>query len=492
VSQIHNDMHAAALERWGQGHEGLPILDRLGARGTLLAPIRTPHGILGVIVLVTERADRRYDADDLALVEEIGRRAGVALDHARLFRASQQSAEVARAAAREAEEASRAKDEFLATVSHELRTPLSAILGWATLLKDRVVDSTMTKPIEVIHRNAHAQVKLIDDILDVSRIITGKFRLDPKPTDLVSLARDAVEVVRPSADAKRLTIEFVRASEEEYCLLVADPERLQQVIWNLLSNAVKFTEQGGKLVLEVAQDGSQVVLVVRDTGRGIDPAFLPFVFERFKQADSSITRRVGGLGLGLALVRHIVELHGGRVAATSDGLGRGATFRVTLPIRAVVPLAAEAALPARPSRPDSGAPPALAPVSLGGVRVLIVDDEPDARDLVAAVVAQCGAEIETASSAAEGFAAFTRFRPDVVVSDIGMPVEDGFSFIRRIRALPTAEGGRIPALALTAFSRESDRTKAISAGFTTHIGKPVDPDTLASAVGNLVGIRQRG
>jgi len=318
--------------------------------------------------------------------------------------------------------------------------------------------------------------------LDVSRVITGKLRLDAKPTDFVSIAREALEVVRPSAFAKHIDVEFCPLGD---LCVVGDPERLQQVVWNLLSNAVKFTEPGGKIRVSLSQEGSNVVLAVSDSGRGIAPEFLPFVFQRFKQADSSVTRRVGGLGLGLALVRHIIELHGGHVAATSDGIGRGSTFAVTLPIRAVLPKPT----PSQP--PPASAPQAPIPIVLRGVYVLVVDDEPDARDLIAAVLMEAGATVETARSAAEGLDAFRRFQPNVLVSDIGMPDEDGFSFMRRVRALPDAEGGRVPSLALTAFAHEEHRAKAIEAGYTAHIGKPVNPDALTIAVANLLAVAPR-
>jgi signal transduction histidine kinase/ActR/RegA family two-component response regulator len=473
-SELYNEITDEMLAEAAREPERLEMLPSLGIKAVLLAPIRIRSRILGVISLISAESDRRYDASDIALVEELGRRAGVALDNAQLYMTAQE-------AAKTAEEASRAKDEFLATVSHELRTPLSAILGWSTILKGRVTDPAVAKPIEAIHRNAKAQVKIIDDILDVSRVITGKFRIDAKPVDLVSIARDAIEVVRPSAIAKKIDIEFTHRTD--CCILVADPDRLQQVVWNLLSNAVKFTEAGGKIHLSVHQEGSSVVLSVMDTGKGIEPAFLPFAFERFKQADSSITRRVGGLGLGLAIVRHIVELHGGRVTAASDGVGKGSTFTITLPIRAVIPSTSEG--PAQPGVSPSASQTAAI---LSGVRVLVVDDEPDARDMVAAVLLEVGAVVETARSAAEGFDALKRFRPDVLVSDIGMADEDGFSLMRRIRALPTTEGGRIPSVALTAFAREDDRKRAISSGYTTYLGKPVDPDALASAVAHLSAV----
>jgi PAS domain S-box-containing protein len=450
----------------------------------VISALRDDHGKLNGFAKVTRDLTSRREA------EETNRRL---LREQTAREVAQETERQLRSAVKTAEEASRAKDEFLATVSHELRTPLTSIVGWSTILRRRVKDPSIIKPVEVIHRNAQAQAKIIDDILDVSRVITGKLRLDPKPTDFLAVTRDAVEIVRPSADAKKIDIEFAPAAD--LCLLVADPERLQQVVWNLLSNAVKFTDPGGRVRIHMGQEGSQVVLVVTDTGRGIDPSFLPVVFDRFRQADSSVTRRVGGLGLGLALVRHIVELHGGRVSAASEGAGKGATFTVTLPIQAVMPAISEvpqssenpqASEIARTSAASKSAP------ALDGIRVLVVDDEADARDLIAVVLLEAGAVVETAGSAAEGFAANKEFRPDVLVSDIGMPGEDGFSFIRKIRTLPTEEGGRIPSLALTAFAREEDRTKALSAGYTTHIGKPVNPDALVAAVANLAGVRRRG
>jgi PAS domain S-box-containing protein len=465
--EITDDMLKVAAQDAAQ----LEILRAFHIKAAMLAPIVVRNQVLGVISLVSTESRRHYDADDLGLAEELGRRAGVALENARLFREAQESA-------RAAEVASRAKDEFLATVSHELRTPLNAILGWSTLLKDRLTDAAFVKPIHVIHRNAQRQVRLIDDIMDVSRVITGKLRLDAKPTDLVAITREAIEVIRPSAVAKQIDIEF--APTGDHFLLVADSERLQQVAWNLLSNAVKFTDAGGKVLLSLRQERASVILSVTDTGKGIEPEFLPFVFERFKQADSSTTRRVGGLGLGLALVRHIVELHGGQVAAASEGPGKGAQFTITLPIRAVIPNTPESTPRARASPP-----PALPASALNGVRVLVVDDEPDALDLIAAVLRDAGASVETARSAAEGFGSFKRTRPDVLVSDIGMPDEDGFCFIRRVRSLSEREGGAVPSLALTAFAREEDRTRAIAAGYTTHIGKPVDPAALATAVAHL-------
>ncbi len=386
---------------------------------------------------------------------------------------------------KEAEALNRAKDEFLATVSHELRTPLNAILGWSTLLRRRALDEQTVKAIEVIHRNAKAQAKLVDDILDVSRIITGKMRIEVRPADLCTIVEDAVEVVRPSGAAKQIRLAFRRP--EGGCFFVADPDRIRQAVWNVLSNAVKFTERGGAVDVEVRQRGSQFDVVVSDTGTGIEASFLPHVFDRFKQADSSTTRRTGGLGLGLALVRSIVELHGGTVTAASEGLGRGATFVLTLPVRATLPEAA----PELPPAALVVSSEARQPLALHGFRALVVDDEPDARDLLHTVLTQAGAEVETAASASAALALLEQFRPHVLVSDIGMPDENGYSLMRRLRERAPDQGGDIPAVALTAYTRAEDRREALAAGFTTHIGKPVRPDDLVSVVAGLAASRAR-
>ncbi len=394
--------------------------------------------------------------------------------------------EAAEAVATRAEEANRIKDEFLAMVSHELRTPLSAIVGWSALLRQHELDPHVAKAVEVIDRNARAQTKIIEDILDVSRIITGKLRIEPKPTDLAAVTKQAIEVVRPSADAKRIALTLEETDEAP--LLVADAERIQQVVWNLLSNAVKFTDSGGAIHVCIRRESSRLFVIVRDTGRGIEASFLPYVFDRFKQADASTTRRVGGLGLGLALVRHIVDLHGGTVAAESAGPGRGSTFTISLPVRAIAPRLAP---PKQPGAPQAREHAAIAADALAGLRVLVVDDDADARELLQTLLEEAGAEVETADSAEAGLAALRRARPHVLVSDIGMPNEDGISFVRRVRQLDPEEGGRIPSIALTAYTRSEDRTKALAAGFTTHIGKPVDPTDLVAAVANLSAFARR-
>lgn len=468
-SETYNDISDEMLRAYAADPERLAALRAVGMRAALAVPIRARSRVMGVISLVFAESDRRYVPADVTFVEELGRRTGVALENAELYASAQ-------AAAAMAEAANRAKDDFLATVSHELRTPLNAILGWSAILAQKVKDPAIAKPLAVIHRNAEAQVQIVDDILDVSRIIAGKLRIDPQPADLVAIARDAVEAVRASAAAKHVALEFAPASD--YLLFIADRGRVQQVIANLLSNAVKFTDSGGIVRVAVRQDGASLVVRVEDNGRGIAREFLPFVFERFRQADSSLTRQFGGLGLGLALVRYITELHGGEVKAESAGLGKGAVFTVRLPMRASAPGELQPAQAPEP-QPQVGA--------LVGVRVLVVDDEADARELVSAVLVDAGGIVETAASAPAAFEALSRFRPDVLVSDIGMPGEDGLSLIRQIRALPDT-GGRIPALALTALAREEDRVRAISSGYTTYLSKPLTPNALTGAVARLASL----
>ena len=384
---------------------------------------------------------------------------------------------------REAQEASRLKDEFLATVSHELRTPLTAILGWAHLLRGGGIEGEAApRALETIERNARSQAQLIDDLLDVSRIVTGKLRLDVRPVDPSSFIGPAVEAVRPAAEAKGVSLSKVL--DNWTGIIMGDPARLQQVVWNLLSNAVKFTPEGGRVEVRVERSDSRIEIAVSDTGAGIGPEFLPHVFERFRQADMGTTRQHGGLGLGLAIVRHLVELHGGTVGAESAGKGKGATFTVTLPV-------APAHETERVDRRASTAArdPLLThecPERLDGLRLLVVDDEPDARDLLAVGLGRCGAEVVTASSADEALDALAASSFDALISDIGMPGADGFELIRRVRALPPESGGRIPAVALTAYARSEDRLRSLRAGFEMHVSKPVELIELIVTLANLV------
>src|SRR5262245_42991852 len=382
-----------------------------------------------------------------------------------------------RSARREAETANRAKDEFLAIVSHELRAPLNVMLGWSRMLRGGQLDeAAKTHALDTIERNVRLQVQLIDDLLDVSRIVTGNFRLEVRPTELAAVIEAATESVRSAANAK--SIELTRSLQLIEPIL-GDPARLQQVVWNLVSNAVKFTPVGGRVTVCLERTDSQVTIVVADTGQGIDETLLPYVFDRFWQAEAGSTRRHGGLGLGLAIVRHLVEAHGGSVAVESAGRDQGATFTVTLPVRMPGP-----ALGLPEPRP-AGAGRALP--RLDGVHVLVVDDEADVRKLLGAVMEQCGAEVATAASAADGLRVFERERPDVIVSDIAMPDADGFDLIHGIRALPVERGGQVPAIALTAYTRRQDAERVLAAGYQMHVGKPVEPEALARAVARLTG-----
>ncbi|HLO85511.1 MAG TPA: PAS domain S-box protein [Nostocaceae cyanobacterium] len=386
-----------------------------------------------------------------------------------------------KAARTEAESLNRIKDEFLATLSHELRTPLNAILGWTQLLKNRKFNEATTKmAMETIDRNSHTLAQLIEDVLDVSRIIRGKLGLNTQPVDLHAIIQAAINTVCPAADAKE--IEIVAKLDPSIGLVVGDASRLQQIFWNLLSNAVKFTTKGGKVEIELERINSRVQIRVSDNGGGIAPEFLPHVFERFRQADSSTTRSHGGLGLGLAIVRHLVELHGGTVEAESAGIGQGATFTVNLPMKAV---AVESITLKRPSVYGEVYGSQLQ--MLAELRVLVVDDEVDARYLVSTILEQYGAQVLAVASVAEAMTALAEFHPNVIVSDIGMPEEDGYALIRKVRSLAPEAGGKIPAVALTAYARSEDRTQALLAGYQLHIPKPVSPIELAVVVANLAG-----
>jgi PAS domain S-box-containing protein len=410
----------------------------------------------------TERHER--------IAAALAAQASVAMDNARLYQTEQR----ARA---QAEAASRSKDEFLAMLSHELRTPLTAVLGWAVMLRGRSMDEAVReRALAAIERNARAQSQLIEDLLDISRIVSGKLHLDTRPVNLAAVVEAALEAVHPAAHAKGVEI----ASDLTPVAVVGDPQRLQQVAWNLLSNAVKFTPAGGRVEVRMGSAGEQVELVVRDTGQGIPADALPHIFDRFRQADSTTTRRHGGLGLGLALVKHVVELHGGTVSAASPGPGQGATFTVLLPVAA----------PAGPTALEVGARRAhetVPSVALDGLRVLVVDDHAETLELFASWLARRGAEVRTASDAAQALAVFPTWRPDVLVSDLAMPGEDGCAFIRKVRGLPAAEGGRVPAIAVTAHGSPEDRLQALASGFQAHIAKPVDPTELVLVIAGLTG-----
>jgi signal transduction histidine kinase/CheY-like chemotaxis protein len=432
----------------------VPVVSR---SGEVLGGLFFGHAQPGVF---TEREEK--------LVSSLAAQAAIAIDNARLFERGQKLYA-------QAQEASRLKDEFLATLSHELRTPLNAIVGWVHLLRaGGLTTDTAAHALDVISRNAEAQNQLIADMLDVSRIVTGRLRLDVRPVDLMQVVAAALDTVRPAADARgvRLTSILDPGAGE----ISGDPARLQQVAWNLLSNAIKFTPRGGSVAVSLEHVDSRARLSVSDTGAGIAPDFLPHVFELFRQADASSTRQHGGLGLGLAIVRHLVELHGGTVAAKSAGPGKGATFTVELPLRALVAASPEA---------GESHEPQDAAVSLSGLHVLVVEDETDSRELMAELLERAGAKVTAVATAAAALEVLQRTQPDLLVSDIEMPEQDGYDLIRRIRALPAAERGRIPAVALTAYAGAQDRLRALSAGFQMHVPKPVQPRELVTALVRL-------
>jgi signal transduction histidine kinase/ActR/RegA family two-component response regulator len=456
TSELYAEIPRAVLEAGARDPEHLRILRELDLRSAMIVPLRGRKRVFGAMTFIYAHSDRRYGADDLAFAEDLARRAALIIER--------------RKAEEDAAIANRAKDEFLATVSHELRTPLQAILGYATMLR-RDATRDPAQAIDAIIRNATAQARLIDDILDVSRIISGKLRLSIARVDLAGVIRAAVDAMRPAAEAKRITLAV--SASEDLGQLDADPDRLQQIVWNLVANAVKFTPEGGRVEVAARCADETATIAVKDNGIGIPLAHLHAIFERFRQVDSSATRAHSGLGLGLAIVRYLAEAHGGTVSAHSDGPGTGATFTVTLPVRTH----AQAAVPAARVGREA---------LLAGKRILVVDDDPDGRWLIAEALAHAGAQTETAGTVREAFAMFSARAPDIVISDIGMPGEDGYSLVRRIRALPPQAGGAVIAVALTAYARQSDVRATEQAGFDLHLGKPLDPQTLIDAIASLV------
>jgi len=461
---------------------GLEFLSQLKAQ---------PHQSELPVVMVTGRGDEaiavqsiKMGAQDYVTKEQItpeSLRSTVngAIEIARLHIQLQKQVELEQAARAEAEKANRVKDEFLAVLSHELRSPLNPILGWAGLLRSGKLDETTTaEALEVIERNAKLQAELIEDLLDVSRILQGKLSLSAHPVALAATIRAALEIVRLPAAAKSIDIEINLTAEMGQIL--GDATRLQQVFWNLLSNAVKFTPKGGRVTVQLEQVGDRAQITVGDTGKGILADFLPHVFDSFRQADGSTTRQSGGLGLGLAIVQQIVELHKGTVWAESRGEGLGATFTVRLPLMPIQPAIEPLTASTRS-------------LDLSGVRVLVIDDEADSLEFIAYVLEQAGASVITATTADEAFAALTQSQLDVILSDIGMPDMDGYRLMQQIRARSPEQGGTVlafseamlPAIALTAYVAETDQQQAFSAGFQAHLSKPVDPERLVAAVSDL-------
>ena len=472
-AELIPEITQAGLASAAGSPEQFEVMRRLGYRSCMIVPLVARGRSLGALTFVTAESGRRYGPPDLSLAQELAARAALAVDNARLYREAQE-------ALGQAERANRAKDEFLATVSHELRTPLSAVLLWTRLMARGSLDEAkQARALDLIERNAKLQAQLVEDLLDVSRIVSGKLRVEVRPMDLGATVEAALDAIRPAAEAKAIRIES--SLEPGAAFVAGDPARLQQVVWNLLSNAIKFTPKGGRVEVRLQRAESHVELSVSDTGEGISPDFLPHVFERFRQADSTTTRAYGGLGLGLGIVRHLVELHGGTVRAESAGPGQGATFIVCLPMPAV-----RGAFP----RPEAAAAAELSLdelPALDGVRVLVVDDEPDARAALAVILQQQQASVTAVGSVAEALDVFEREPPDVLVSDIAMPGEDGFTLIRRVRGLPRGRGRSVPAAALTAYAAREDRMRVLLAGYQSYLVKPVEPAELVAVIANLAG-----
>ncbi len=478
-SELYPEIPPELLEAAAVDDEQRRIIDMLQLRSAMIVPLRGRERIFGAISFVYAESGRNYSEDDLQFAEELARRAALVIERRKLEDERARLLEAEHEARGQAELANRVKDEFLATVSHELRNPLQAILGWARLLQQRDIPDDIRGPLVTIERNARAQARLIEDILDVSRIISGKLRLELGQASIAQAVADAVEAARPAAEAKDITLDSRVAPDAE---AYADQIRLQQIISNLVSNAVKFTPGGGRVAVEAERAGSTMRISVSDTGQGIEPALLTAVFDPFRQADASSTRSQGGLGLGLAIVRQLVLAHDGRVSAESEGPGRGSTFIVEIPAHPG----------SRPASLERRADPRGARQRLPGIRVLIVDDQPDALDLLSEILADAGAVVETAPSANAAFDKLLALPPEVLVSDIGMPEVDGYTLMRRIRRLDAERGGQTPAVALTAYAGGDDAERSFASGFQTHLAKPVDPEQLVRAVASLAGLKTEG
>jgi signal transduction histidine kinase/CheY-like chemotaxis protein len=472
------------MKQKGRGQVGVLVGPDNGLRpqSSLVVPMAIMGRIVGTVE-VQSYENHAYREEHVTAMRMAANLAAVAIENMRLLQFETR----ARA---EAEEANRLKDEFLATLSHELRTPLTAVLGWSHMLREgRLDEKTHAAAVQTIERNARAQQQIIDDILDVSRIITGHLRLDPEPLDVRAVVESAADTVRPAAAAKQIRLDL--RFDPRPAPVNGDSRRLQQVVWNLLSNAVKFTPRGGEVRVRVEPVGRHLRLSVADTGLGIRADFLPHVFERFRQGDQSTTRAHGGLGLGLAIVRHLVELHGGTASVESPGPDQGSTFTVELPL-------AELRVGAGGLREDEGVASSdesatrdPQPAILQGLRVLVVDDEPDALDLIRVVLERGGADVTAVGSAAEAMRRLEELSHDVMLCDIGMPNEDGYGLVRRVRALGPERGGSTPAIALTAYAGETDRALALEAGFQLHVPKPIDPARLVELVAGLA-VKGRG
>lgn len=473
-SVVLPDSDEVALSSIAGSPEQLEALERLGVCALISTPLVARGRALGAVTLAMSDSGRTYSAPDLSLAEDLARRASAAIDNARLYQIAERERE-------RLEEANRAKDEFLAVVSHELRTPLNDMLGWTQLLRTgRLDEALFHRAVDTIERNAKSQAQLIGDLLDVSRIITGKLQLKIRRVEIENVLRAAIDSVRPALTAKNVDLSV--AVDPDVAPIAGDPDRLQQVVWNLLSNAIKFTGGNGRIELTARCEDGAVAIAVKDTGAGIRPDFLPYVFDRFRQADSSSTRAAGGLGLGLSIVKHLVELHGGSVAAWSKGEGEGAVFTVRIPF--VEPPAVDE----EPNERDST--PSGEHAMLRGLRIVIVEDEEDGKEALRLMLERLGATTFAVDSAADALDLLDREVPDVLLSDIGLPGESGYDLIAKIRRLDADSGGRVPAIALTAYASQSDRERALEAGFDDHLAKPIDPGRLIAAIRDLVVEKQ--
>jgi PAS domain S-box-containing protein len=484
IADAVRDQTPVLIEDFAQWLDRYPTLGPLssvtGSKALVAYPLVVKGRTIGALGLSFLEA-QKFSDEGRTFMLALAQQCAQALERAHLYETEQRLRT-------EAEETNRIKDEFLATVSHELRTPLTAIVGWSSMLRISKFDpETTAHAIETIERNAKAQTEIIEDLLDVSRIITGKLRLEAGPVQLELVIATALDGIRPTADAKGIKIES--KIEPGAGAVWGDPARLQQVMWNLLTNAVKFNNRGGSIEVRLQRLNSHAQIIVSDTGQGISPEFLPFVFERFRQADGSITRAHGGLGLGLSIVRQLVELHGGTIHVESAGAGLGTTFTVDIPLRAVQDVERK---PGLLSTSTEEAASIECPPVLKNVRVLIVDDEADARVVLTTIIEQCEAEVMAVGSAAEALEALGSFKPDALMSDIGIPGEDGYSLIRKVRALSPEQGGKIPAIALTAYAREEDRMRTLLAGYQVCVAKPVNPAELIAVLTGLAGLIERG
>jgi len=443
--------------------EHLQAVRDLGVTSAMCVPLIARGRTLGAMTFVVGESGRRYDASDLQFAVDISSRAALAVDNARAYDESRRSSQL--------------KDEFLATLSHELRTPLNAILGYARMLKSGVLEGArQTRGLEILERNATSLTQIVEDVLDVSRIISGKLALNVQPVDLPALLSQGLATMQPAADAKGVHVQG--AIDPGATPVPGDADRLQQVIWNLISNAVKFTPRGEHIMVRLERHESHVEMTVSDTGIGIAPSFLPHIFERFRQADSRFSREHGGLGLGLSISRHIVEMHGGTIEASSAGLGKGASFSVKLPVMlSLAPAAVDGAVVGVPVEVPRGQR-----TRLDGIHVVAVDDDGDSLEMVREILEGAGAEVTIAQSGEIALDLLKRRPPEVLVCDIGMPGMDGFDLIGRVRQMSRADGGGVPAAALTAYARSEDRTRALRAGFQMHLAKPIDPQELLTSV----------